>query len=260
MPQPGQNFNLSGKFACGGLCDASFLGIKLVRGDSIADLGFIDLTDDLLNVAIPSEFFNFPGEYKIRLVSQCGDNNCTCEFTFIVPETCDCRCDDFNRLTLRQGTEEYLPFCGRDTIQLDCPIEDLSLSGFFGCQGMACNTDGQVNWTLSQPNGTLITNSTNIGDFQIDFAAALVQEAGFYTLELGSQCGTSGCNCSIVWEQPDCDPCACPVETFDFTYQLDCNQVLFDFSQVESCDTIRINFGDGTGEMLVGGHLLIIGI
>lgn len=256
-PVLGQSYNLVGNFACNGNCEANGVHIQIAKGDSIVDLGVVELSEGILDASIASQFFHLPGQYSMLLSSDCGENTCTCSFDFIVPEACDCRCDDFKGLTLMQGDNSYRTMCQGDTVLLDCPVDDLALTGLFECQGMACdNLEGQIDWTLELPNGTQLTNAVSTGEFEISFLPAFVEEPGLYKLELASQCGVNGCTCTLFWEQPDCDPCACPIRTFNYNYTQVCNQVTFDFTAVETCDSIKLDFGDGTSDFFIGGQTI----
>ncbi len=255
-PKQGQNFNLSGQFECMGRCEASSVNVQLIHENQVREIGDIGLENGNINAAIDEEFFKVPGDYILRLTAQCGDESCSCDFNFFIPEDCDCRCDDFQQLVLRQGESIFLPDCGDEPLGLNCPAEDINLRGLFACQGTSCDQPGAIEWMLQQPNGTLIANTVTAGNFEIDFSAGLLQEPGLYQLTLNSECGINGCSCTISWEQPDCDPCACPVETFDLQYQQDCNRVTFDFSNVETCDSVKIDFGNGMGEIVTGGQVI----
>lgn len=137
-----------------------------------------------------------------------------CDTITVFCDSCNCQSD----LTLTHGSASQPVFCNTSILyQFLCPIEDVTVSGFFGCvnssTGEVCpNTT--VSWTLDRP-GNLASIPGSVLNFQsVTFPASDLDEPGDYCLTLWTLCpGMSDtCFCKIRWQQTPCDTCDCSAD------------------------------------------------
>lgn len=127
-------------------------------------------------------------------------------------DTCVCH----SELSLSSGGSEYPVFCDPHTgfiPSLDCPAEDVVISGFFGCinpdTGEPCE-ETEVIWEFIKPdNSTQGGVTTNFVNFT--FPAGSVAQPGVYCLNLTTICPDGDtCFCKVSWVQEPCDTlCDC---------------------------------------------------
>lgn len=128
-----------------------------------------------------------------------------------VPDTCICNDPE---MILTQNGIDYPLACtkGAPTFVLPCPVNDVVISGFFGCEsvnGGLCD-ETVVNWEVSGPNNVYLSGSTT--NFpSVQFLASSINAPGTYQLNLSTLCpgSTDSCVCTARWIQEACDTCHC---------------------------------------------------
>ena len=255
-PFQNMDFLLQANFGCEGNCIAEQVNLEIRRNGALISTSTAMLNGNVLEAQFSYSLFSEPGTYSIEMSSSCDGKACNCAIQFIVPQECDCECGAFNGLVIDQDGNEFMLECNDTPIEIEpCVGEDLLLNGFFECQGTACTTN-QLTWTLITSTGTTISNSLPTGSFQLSFNTALIEIPGEYRLEISAMCGVNSCMCTLVWEQPFCEICPCPVTTPEVSFEQQCNQVQFLFGGLDECDVISIDFGDGTGDVIDVGEPL----
>lgn len=142
-----------------------------------------------------------------------------CEFSLtgsILVELCiePCFCAPPSLFVTQNGTSFFLACTqGAPTFALPCPADDVTVSGFFGCEtaaGEPCpNTP--VDWELTGPNGYISNGTSPTGNISITFPEADVDAPGTYFLSLSTLCtdAVDSCTCTVRWVREDCNPCHC---------------------------------------------------
>ena len=153
---------------------------------------------------------------------------------------CDivCTCPPSSSIfTIKEGNNVYSTTCSSPTTlqpTLDCPVNDLTISGNYGCVSSDPNIPcppSEIKWTLDRPVGTDLTGVTTGPNLSISFPAASVASPGIYTLTITTVCGTNNCVCVLTWRQQECESlCSCPANNTIFTikegnstYSVSCN-------------------------------------
>jgi PKD repeat protein len=139
----------------------------------------------------------------------CG-NVASCSF-FVTVDCDSCACN-IPSMVLSQGGIDYQLFCtqGGPTPVLGCPVDDVIISGFFGCEkstGVICD-ETPVNWTLNGPGGFIDGGITTPFPNFI-FPEASVSAPGTYTLNMSTLCSGAidSCYCEVRWIRELCNPC-----------------------------------------------------
>ncbi|MCF8238977.1 MAG: T9SS type A sorting domain-containing protein [Saprospiraceae bacterium] len=127
-----------------------------------------------------------------------------------IPDTCVC--NDPVMIITQNGIDYPLPCTkGAPTSVLPCPVSDVVVSGFFGCESVNGNpcTETVVNWDVTGPTNSYQGTTTNFPSVQ--FAAANISAPGTYQLTLSTLCpgSTDSCVCTTQWIQEVCDTCYC---------------------------------------------------
>ena len=254
-PKQGEDFKLTGSFNCDGNCTSEMIQYQIYRGGTLLVDEMAALNNGALDLALTEDLFKEVGTYRIVLIGFCDERSCPCEFTFIIPESCDCRCPEVAPIQLIADDMRYNIGCNDMPIDLGCFASNLQINGFFGCEGNAC-TGEEIQWSLIQPNGDTINNTSPAGDFQFELSNTIAIIPGMYTLQVNTNCGVNECSCEFQWMKEDCDPCICPIQEDYVTTMTDCNLVRFNFAGLEECDSVKVIFGDGTGTVALGGDTI----
>ena len=103
------------------------------------------------------------------------------------------------------GTTGLTPDCG-DTVQLNCPLVDLDISGMLNCSTTDpnCQPTTEIVWVLDRPD-TLsdLTGFAAVPNFNILIPKDAMATPGLYALTLTGVCGSDTCTCTI-YLQHDC--------------------------------------------------------
>ena len=257
-PIEGQDFLLEASFACAGNCLADGITLGIYKDGNLIEEILAALNGNSLSVALNDQFFLLPGSYKIEMTGMCNTLSCICPIEFTIPDSCDCRCtpDNFFELTYDQNTIQRS--CDAEPFELGCRTGSLDLGGLFTCTGDACS-ESLIEWTLTNPNGITISNTTSAGQFQLNISQAILSLPGNYQLSLELMCGVNTCTCELQWTQLNCEDCPCPIEDFQIGVEaMNCNQASLNLSsEFETCDQVKVDFGDGTSEIITSDTTIL---
>ncbi len=150
----------------------------------------------------------------------CGNRD-TCKYSVTVKceQSSQCTCPNSNnvKFNLASGTNNYLLSCNSPTVPfLPCPVNNIIISGSFGCQGDTSKCKNVVQFRLDRPGSLppIVGSSTISPAVLLSFLAADVTTPGLYTLTISTVCPGSidTCVCVLRWKQKECpqDPmCKC---------------------------------------------------
>lgn len=124
-----------------------------------------------------------------------------------------CICNDPAMYLVQNGIS-YQLFCNKagPLVQLPCPVGDVHIGGFFGCEtasGELCE-ETVVNYSLTGPTGVIDSGATTpFTSFM--YPASMMNTPGSYYLTLTTLCPgqTDSCMCTLQWIQEACDTCYC---------------------------------------------------
>ena len=174
------------------------------------------------------------------MTGMCNTLSCVCPIEFVVSDSCDCRCTPDNFFELSYDQTNIPLSCDAPPLDLGCRTGDLNLGGVFNCVGDAC-ADNQVKWTLTNPNGIEISNTTTAGQFQLNISETILALPGNYQLAIDLSCGINDCSCVLQWTQLNCSDCPCPIMDFQIGVEsMNCNQSTFKLSSdFQECDQVK---------------------
>ena len=131
-PHIDQLTSLTGTVSCMGSCDPSGLTIW-IAGTTLP------VTIDnagVFNVDLTGFNFDTPGTHLLQLQSDCGMTKCPCPLEFVVPQECDCNCDDYY---------DNRPIIIQHSIQGNSCLREFSLANLGPCD--------TATWTISKVLG-----------------------------------------------------------------------------------------------------------
>ncbi|GEM_PF-5755785 len=131
-----------------------------------------------------------------------------CEWVQVgCPSACTCQWD----MQLTNGGLSWSPSCD-DTLTLDCPYGDLSLTALLHCimdpPTPNCAPWEEINWYLDRPDPlTDLSGSALAPMLNLSLSTTELSVPGLYELRLESGCyGGDTCSCSIYFSVPNCPP------------------------------------------------------
>lgn len=166
----------------------------------------------------PMHTFSGNGSYPISyLAIAYNDSNFICQEK-IMYDTLELQCQpclcNIPAFTLTHNQVTYQLFCtlGAPTPALPCPVGDVGIGGFIGCEtatGELCE-ETEVSYYLTGPGG-VIDQGVTTPFSQFLYSAAQVGAPGTYSLTLATLCPgqTDSCRCTVRWIQDACDTCYC---------------------------------------------------
>jgi len=158
--------------------------------------------------------FPAPGTYEVCMTAAeiepasgalCWEATHCQTITVECPGLCSCDWD----LSLTLAGVLLTPSCG-DTLLLDCPLTDLSLSGILDCNTTFpnCAPPGDISWTLHRPEPLdELSGTAGSPAFTLPIPAEDIEQPGLYALEITGSCGTDTCSCTLYFTH-DCPPLA----------------------------------------------------
>lgn len=184
--------------------------------------------------------------------------------------SCDfvCTCPPASTIfTIKDGNSTYTTSCSTPTSPvptLDCPVNDLTITGNYGCvssdQNTSCPTT-IIQWTLDRPTGGNLTGFITGPNLNITLSALDVSAPGMYSLTVNTDCEGDTCSCIINWLQIECDTCCKDESSFivntqnavTASYDPSTCVASVDIALLSACIKIdQINWGDGN---IVNGPL-----
>jgi hypothetical protein len=166
----------------------------------------------------PMHSFSGNGTYPISyLAIAYNDSNFIC-LEKIMEDTITVQCEpcicNIPNMSITTNLASYQLFCtqGAPTPSLPCPLSDVVISGFFGCEtasGVLCE-ETTVHYVLTGPNG-LVDQGFTTPYPSLTYTVSQIGSPGTYSLTLSTLCPgqTDSCVCTLRWVQEACDTCHC---------------------------------------------------
>ncbi|MBP6183383.1 MAG: T9SS type A sorting domain-containing protein [Saprospiraceae bacterium] len=166
----------------------------------------------------PMHSFSGNGTYYISFLAiALNDSNFIC-LEKVITDTLTLSCEpcicNVPNMSITTSLASYQLFCtqGAPTPSLPCPLSDVVISGFFGCEtasGGLCE-ETAVHYVLTGPNGIVDQGFTTPFP-SLTYTVSQIGAPGTYSLTLSTLCPgqTDSCVCTVRWVQEACDTCYC---------------------------------------------------
>jgi hypothetical protein len=162
-----------------------------------------------------------PAAYTLSFATLCPSDpdSCRCESNWNQGSCCGCGTP--SPLTYRppNGLPISIPCNNTTAVPLPCPApgHSLVLLGTYPCTGSNCPKNAQIDWKLTEPNGSMTTGTaTGNPVFGISLKPYQYSTPGNYTLVVSAMCGTQTCSCTYKFYVNCPNQCPClPQQVFN---------------------------------------------